>query len=1087
MKSTLGATTLALVLSAARLFAAAPVTTNAFSAVTLDGVRLGTDLDASNLSLFPSVVYDPATAVYHMWVLAGASQAVEGIRHATSSDGVHFVSTGNLSFAGGNPFPVNGAPAEPPFVFPRVAKLGSDWKLLLWTHNDPSGITGDYNYNESVNDIGPDPGTLAVVHQGPVYPTNGTGTFGQTTGPFGMVDGKLYVADDRPGGISKWSYNDTTPPSVDTPADHYQDLITGTGYVYFLTNPGNPLAVYVHNIGRVLDQGDGTLGVYYSLRFPDGSRVDKQIYYAESPDGGQSWSSPVGIFANGDAVRVDGAPNQFAFSHPEVALVGARRVLYFSTKAADGQFVVATNAGEPPLPGSWSGIYGSGQGAGENGRAVIRTSGGGYAVAGDGYGLANGGNGAFWLLKLAGTGDVEWQKAYFYAGGPFRVRALAEASDGGLVMAGSVGNACSVAWALKVDVLGGVVWSNTYATNDPGIGGCADAAHALVRTSDDGFAFAGRVAGYFGLAKLGASGALQWIRAYPGGSVLADSEATSLVETPDGGLAAAGSWRTPAGHSAYRVLTTDASGAIAWEETLGGAQDDLAAAIANRTGGGFVVTGSSQTFGGIWTIALDDGGAVDWQRTYTLAGGEAAGGIVPTSGDGYAISGQQGSPSRATLLEVDAAGTPAWSRSFAALQSSLSAFHALVETFDGGFLAAGADRVGTDSRLLAVKVDAGGEFVGCLDEEVSVTFSPTATNATPVSLADNAVDEGANTTVAAQSVTSIDTDAPERIVCSATPPSGLEPASLAVDAHPSGSSDVNGVAEPGEKFLTEPAWTNFGLTATSLFGHASAESDTNGLDTTDPDLDADYGAVASLATADCWDATGNCFQFQFLGIPRPAQHWDTFFDETLATSDPHHRYAKRWRVHAGLSFADVSPSSVYYPFIENIFHNGITVGCGGLDYCPENPATRGQMAAFLLKSKFGSAHVPPPATGNVFNDVPADAPFAAWIEELASLGITGGCGGGNYCPDAAVTREQMAAFLLKILKGSGYVPPPAVGIFGDVPQSAPFAPWIEDLYGRQITVGCSTSPLLYCPSDANVRQQMAVFLVKTFSLLLYGP
>ncbi len=39
--------------------------------------------------------------------------------------------------------------------------------------------------------------------------------------------------------------------------------------------------------------------------------------------------------------------------------------------------------------------------------------------------------------------------------------------------------------------------------------------------------------------------------------------------------------------------------------------------------------------------------------------------------------------------------------------------------------------------------------------------------------------------------------------------------------------------------------------------------------------------------------------------------------------------------------------------------------------------------------------------------------FADWIEHLASEGITGGCGGGNYCPDQPHTRGQMAVFLVK--------------------------------------------------------------------------
>jgi hypothetical protein len=51
----------------------------------------------------------------------------------------------------------------------------------------------------------------------------------------------------------------------------------------------------------------------------------------------------------------------------------------------------------------------------------------------------------------------------------------------------------------------------------------------------------------------------------------------------------------------------------------------------------------------------------------------------------------------------------------------------------------------------------------------------------------------------------------------------------------------------------------------------------------------------------------------------------------------------------------------------------------------------------------------------MFHDVPASSPFCPFIEELARRGITGGCGGGNYCPSAPVTRQQMAVFLVKTL------------------------------------------------------------------------
>ena len=70
------------------------------------------------------------------------------------------------------------------------------------------------------------------------------------------------------------------------------------------------------------------------------------------------------------------------------------------------------------------------------------------------------------------------------------------------------------------------------------------------------------------------------------------------------------------------------------------------------------------------------------------------------------------------------------------------------------------------------------------------------------------------------------------------------------------------------------------------------------------------------------------------------------------------------------------------------------------------------MAVFLLRAKYGSAYTPPPATG-LFTDVPTSHWAAAWIEQLAAEGITGGCGANLYCPHESVSRAQMAVFLVK--------------------------------------------------------------------------
>ena len=187
-------------------------------------------------------------------------------------------------------------------------------------------------------------------------------------------------------------------------------------------------------------------------------------------------------------------------------------------------------------------------------------------------------------------------------------------------------------------------------------------------------------------------------------------------------------------------------------------------------------------------------------------------------------------------------------------------------------------------------------------------------------------------------------------------------------------------------------------------------------------------------------------------------------------------------VRVQVDFLDVPPAHIFRDFVNALARNDITAGCAdGTTYCPDQPSTRAQMAVFLLKAKFGADHAPDPATGTVFLDVPASNPFAPWIEELAGLGVTGGCGGGNYCPDASVTRAQMAVFLLKTLLGTGYVPPAASGaVFADVQVGDFAADWIEDLTARGITGGCGGGN--YCPGAPNTRGQMAVFLVKTFGL-----
>ena len=107
--------------------------------------------------------------------------------------------------------------------------------------------------------------------------------------------------------------------------------------------------------------------------------------------------------------------------------------------------------------------------------------------------------------------------------------------------------------------------------------------------------------------------------------------------------------------------------------------------------------------------------------------------------------------------------------------------------------------------------------------------------------------------------------------------------------------------------------------------------------------------------------------------------------------------------------------SVFESDITWLATTGITRGCGDGIFCPDSRVTRGQMAAFLHRALGGT--LTPTGSPGTFSDV-GDSPFASDIAWLASIGITKGCNppaNDRFCPDASVTRGQMAAFLHRAL------------------------------------------------------------------------
>src|SRR5205085_12561519 len=94
--------------------------------------------------------------------------------------------------------------------------------------------------------------------------------------------------------------------------------------------------------------------------------------------------------------------------------------------------------------------------------------------------------------------------------------------------------------------------------------------------------------------------------------------------------------------------------------------------------------------------------------------------------------------------------------------------------------------------------------------------------------------------------------------------------------------------------------------------------------------------------------------------------------------------------------------------------------------------------------------------GAAVSNVLTDHIFYDFIGKLSARGFTQGCGGGNFCPDDSVTREQMATFIVRGL-GEFSPPTPTTQLFPDVPSSNIFYNFIERLAARGIALNTSPS------------------------------
>jgi uncharacterized delta-60 repeat protein len=326
--------------------------------------------------------------------------------------------------------------------------------------------------------------------------------------------------------------------------------------------------------------------------------------------------------------------------------------------------------------------------------SVQQTTDGGYIVAGKTDSFRAGGW-DYWVLKLNSTGGVTWQKTYGGTGDD-EAYSVQQTSDGGYIVAGwttSFGAGASDAWILKLNSTGDVTWQKTYG----GTGN--DYAYSIQQTSDGGYIVAGATNSFgagewdFWVLKLNSTGGVTWQKTYGGTN---SDLAESVQQTSDGGYIVAGMTRSFGGGSYdIWVLKLNSTGGVSWQKTYGGTGDDEAYSVQQTSDGGYIVAGSTNSFGAggydFWVLKLNSTGGVTWQKTYGGTSNEFARSVRQTSDEGYIVVGGTSSFGAGGVdiwvLKLNSTGGVSWQKTYGGTGDDMA--YSVQQTSDGGYILPG--------------------------------------------------------------------------------------------------------------------------------------------------------------------------------------------------------------------------------------------------------------------------------------------------------------------------------------------------------------------------------------------------------------
>ena len=324
------------------------------------------------------------------------------------------------------------------------------------------------------------------------------------------------------------------------------------------------------------------------------------------------------------------------------------------------------------------------------GNSVQQTIDGGYIITGE-ISSSENGSSDIWLIKTDSEGQEEWNQTFDGNDRDYG-KSVQQTVDGGYVITGSTGSDYYYdVWLIKTDPKGTEEWNQTFGGDNKDYG------NSVQQTIDGGYIITGETSSSGNgssdvlLIKTDQKGQEEWIQTFGGSDY---DIGNSIEQTYDGGYIITGSTRSYGnGSSDVLLIKTDQQGQEEWIQTFGGGYIDIGNSIKQTSDNGYIITGYTQSYGNgsrdVWLIKTNSQGNEEWNQTFGGSYIDIGNSIQQTIDGGYIITGSRGTDyySDLWLIKTDYQGNEEWNQTFGGNDYDFG--NSVQQTTDDGYIIIG--------------------------------------------------------------------------------------------------------------------------------------------------------------------------------------------------------------------------------------------------------------------------------------------------------------------------------------------------------------------------------------------------------------